>query len=271
MRLSPLHPDFGVEVHDFDVEGPTAPAEIEALRAALDEHQLLLIRPGRGISPERQVEIIGWFGPPMDNGGSAWSTLDNHERAGSDRLPFHSDLSYTDAPIKVISLHALELPAGGSETAYVSSATAWSALQPNRQAWLAPLTLRHRHTSQIAEGRPEFAADHPLRLTHPRTGDPILYVTEYHADRIHELDAAESEATLAELRGHIYAPERVYTHAWRRHDLLIWDNLSVQHSRPQPAELAAGARVLQRAAVSEVSFAEAVARAQRRPEPRPTV
>jgi taurine dioxygenase len=207
----------------------------------------------------------------MGHDGARWSTLDNQDAAGSMRLPFHSDFSYADTPIELISLQALDLPAGGSATAYASGVHGWRALSAERQAELASLTLRHRHTSRIGGTWPEFVAEHPLRLPHPRTGEPILYLTEYHAERILELEPAESERLIAELKAHLYAPENIYTHAWRRYDLLIWDNLAVQHARPEVAEQAAGRRVLQRVAVNQASLElmvdRAWARMGGRPEP----
>lgn len=263
MKIRPLHSAFGAEILDFDVGGATPPSEVDGLRDALDEHGLLVIRQDQRIAPERHVEIGGWFGPLMANDGVKWSVLDNEEAAGAIRLPFHSDFSYTATPIKVISLQALAVPAGGSATAFVSNAHAWRTLDPELQARLTGLTLRHRHSSQITDQWPEFIADHPVRLAHPRTGEPLLYVTEHHAHRIHELEAAESERLLAALQAHIYAPQNVYTHRWRPFDLVIWDNLAVQHARPAAAEPAAGSRVLQRVAVNEASLAEILERARR--------
>lgn len=264
MRIRALHSAFGAEVLEFDVMAASSPSEIEALRDALDEYGFLLIRQDQRVPPERHVEIGGWFGPLMENNGAKWSVLNNEEAAGSIRLPFHSDFSYTTTPIKVISLHALEIPPGGSATAYVSNAHAWRTLDADRQARLSRLTLRHRHSSQITDAWPEFLAEHPVRLAHPRTGAPLLYVTEHHADRLCELEPAESERLLQELYAHIYAPQNVYVHQWRPYDLVIWDNLAVQHARPAIAEPAAGARVLQRVAVNEVSLPVMLERARRR-------
>jgi alpha-ketoglutarate-dependent taurine dioxygenase len=41
----------------------------------------------------------------------------------------------------------------------------------------------------------------------------------------------ESEALLVELCAHLYSPETILEHDWHRHDLVVWDNLAVQHSR----------------------------------------
>jgi alpha-ketoglutarate-dependent taurine dioxygenase len=49
---------------------------------------------------------------------------------------------------------------------------------------------------------------------------------------IADLPKAESEALLEELFQHLYAPENVIEHHWRKDDLAIWDNLALQHARP---------------------------------------
>ena len=124
------------------------------------------------------------------------------------------------------------------------------------------MTLRHRHLSSIATDQPEFLADHQSRKLHPRTGRPILFVTEHHADRIHELDADESREILGGIFEHMYGPSHIYTHRWHLHDLVIWDNLAVQHARLEAADPAKGARAVQRVAVNDVSVPELIERAQ---------
>jgi taurine dioxygenase len=111
-------------------------------------------------------------------------------------------------------------------------------------------------------GDPELVADHPVRLIHPRTGQPLLFVTQLHAHRIHQLDADQSDRLLARLFGHMYAPERVYEHRWRPHDFLLWDNLAIQHARPKTAELSDGVRSLQRVTISDSPLSEIIDRAR---------
>src|SRR5690606_12791878 len=91
-----------------------------------------------------------------------------------------------------------------------------------------------------------FAFDHPLRLIHPRTRKPLLFVTEYHANRIHELDAQESDRVISELFDHLYSDRMTYVHRWQPHDLLVWDNLAIQHARTERADPAGGKRNMQR-------------------------
>jgi taurine dioxygenase len=263
MRFQPLHEGFGAEVIGIDLMSETRPEDIDALVEGFDRFQLLLIRNQAPIPPERQVQIAGWFGECVDStGGRSWGTMDNENPAGSIRLSFHSDLTYTDSPVKAISLHALELPAAGASTAYVSGVHAWATLPADRQEVIAPFTLRHTYTSQLSSEMPRFEADHPVRLHHPRTGQPVLLVTEMHADRIYELDVEESDRLLAELKAHIYSPHNIYVHHWQRYDLVVWDNLAVQHARTDQADIADGRRLLQRVALNEVPYEELIRRAR---------
>lgn len=267
MEFRPLHADLGAEVIGFDLQRGGTPGEIDALRDAYDRYQMLLFRAGGRVAPERHLELTSWFGPPspVDNSGAGdfVSVLQNEEAAGSMRLPFHSDLTYTNCPIKAICLHAIALPVSGTSTTFVSGAAAWDKLPPDFQRELTDKTLRHAYVSQMPEyGWPDFAADHPVRSLHPRTGRPILFVTEHHADRILELDEARSKAVIEELYTYLYAPEARYEHQWQLDDLLIWDNLSVQHARTRHSDPAEGRRALQRVALAEVGLQELVERAR---------
>jgi alpha-ketoglutarate-dependent taurine dioxygenase len=269
MEFTPLHPDFGVEVHGFDTARGGTPEEIAQLRDAYDRYDMLLFRGGPRLSGERQVEIASWFGPPppVANGGpdDFVSVLANEDDAGRLQLEFHSDLTYTEVPIKGICLHAIDLPENGTSTSYVSNKAAWRLLPPELQAELADCTLRHSMISKMTSlNFPRFVAEHPVRLIHPRTGVPLLLVTEYHAERILELDEARSREVIEAIFAIMYAQERRYQHWWQLDDLLIWDNLALQHARTEEAAPSRGRRALQRVALSEAGLAELVERARAR-------
>jgi taurine dioxygenase len=62
----------------------------------------------------------------------------------------------------------------------------------------------------------------------------LLSVNQMQTDRIIGLDEHESEETLEALWALLYAPENTYSHDWRVGDLVLWDNIAVQHGRPAP-------------------------------------
>ena len=263
MRFRPLHSGFGVEVLDLDLATNPDEATLAALRAAYDEHQLLLFRGGARLSPERQVEITGWFGEVATHfDGKMHTVLSNENAYGRDRLPFHSDYTFTETPFLGISLHAAELPATETATSFISAVNGWASLPAERQAALAHLTLRHREVPLSSDRDRGYGYDHPLRLIHPRTGMPILFVTEHHAFRIHELSEAESDRLIAEIFAHLYRDEAVYEHRWQPHDLMVWDNLAIQHARSEQVERARGKRDMQRVTMHNIGLAEVNARAK---------
>ena len=51
-------------------------------------------------------------------------------------------------------------------------------------------------------------------------------------DRILGLSDHDSEELLHELWRYMYDPANCFTHWYRPGDLVIWDNLNVQHGRP---------------------------------------
>ena len=267
MEFVPLHPELGVEVRGFDPQTGGTPEEIAALRAALATHDLLLFRGGGRLAPERHCTFTCWFGPPapVDNTGQGQfvTVLDNAEEAGSFVLPFHSDLTYTEVPIKAICLHAVALPERPTSTSFVSNRAAWQRLSDADKTLLAPLHLRHAHVSSMPSlNMPDMAAIHPVAMTSPRSGATLLMVTEHHADRIPELPEQASRALIDRLLAGIYAAEHQYEHVWQRDDLVIWDNLALQHARRERSDPGAGKRALQRVALAETGIMELIARAR---------
>ena len=263
MRYTALHPSLGVQVHDFDLENGGSPEEIAELRAALDKNYLLLFRGGGRISPERHLEIANWFGPPgpAKDIDKYVSVLDNEEASGALRLPFHADFTYTDLPCKVITLHPLELPRSPTSTTFVSGVDAWTTLPEDIKERLKGHSARHYYAKSISkEDFPVFDQQWPIPYHHPRTGDPILFATEWHTDRIVGVDEEESRALLEQIFAHLYAEEKQYDHVWELHDFLIWDNVALQHARGRQAPPEDGKRRIQRVSLNELGYEELVER-----------
>jgi taurine dioxygenase len=258
MRISPLAQGFGAEVSEFDVQhGGTADEIARLQRAYLDRH-LIVFRGEGPITPERQIEITRWFGPVLAEGGVPWTVLDNVEPSGSYVLPFHSDITFFEFPLEGISLYPQALPPGGTSTTYVSNAVAWRALPPALQDELKDRKCRHYYESegQIDLGFPVFEYWHPVRMRHPETGEPLLFVTEHHVDRIEGLSDERCGEVLRQLFAVLYAPERRYEHVWSEGDLLIWNNLAVQHARTEAADPSRGKRVMRRVQLGKIGFME---------------
>jgi hypothetical protein len=79
---------------------------------------------------------------------------------------------------------------------------------------------------------PERAARHPLRIRHPRTGDPLLFLPRNPASIIEGLPADEGIAVLAELWAHVESAPVRYEVPAGHNQLLVWDGLGTTHTNP---------------------------------------
>ena len=171
---------------------------------------------------------------------------------------WHSDLSYKAVPSLLSALYALEVPVQAGvvlgNTSFASTVAAYEALPEDQKARLAPLKNVHSYRFYRAKNqqaqREEQARgartvqEHPLSeaqlqsvpdvevpvvRTHPVTRRKGLFVNEAHCPAITGVSKTESAVLLAELCAHIVRPEFRFDHHWRAGDLLMWDNVAVQH------------------------------------------
>jgi len=269
MKIEPLPQGFGAEVKDFDVLYGRSPTDVATLRAAYSKWNLLIFRNCAVLPPERQVEITGWFGKigaNADAQGRPWTVLHNDNATGSTLLPFHSDITFFAHPLEGISLHPQALPNVETSTTFVSNAVAWEALSPELQREVHHLRGRHHYDNAAELGMewPTLEYWHPVRLEHPKTGRPLLFVTEHHVNRISDVSESRSAELLSALFATLYAPERRYEHVWHLGELVIWDNIAIQHARTRESAPSEGVRALQRVAIGEYGFLEQLRQVQSR-------
>lgn len=254
-RVRTIKP-FGVEV-DFDLRQPLTPeqqAELQSLRLM---HHLLLFR-NQSLSMEEQERVMSYLGPVLTDKMDRIDYISNTRKdgdLGEGVILFHSDLSFTPTPFEAISLYAVDVEQVPTSTSFASGARAYQALPPDLQAFLADCHTLHclavDNATRVRDRElPPYnpRAVHQAIMPHPRSGEPILYVCQQQIDKIFGLEEEESEKLLAELFTYLYAPENIYHHHWRNGDLLIWDNIALQHGRLQAPS---GPRTLQRVTCAE--------------------
>lgn len=207
----------------------------------------MLFRGGAGGEPltgERQVEVAGWFGPVLAEKFGPYGYVSNVVEGAvvpEGGLAFHSDFAFTPDPLLGISLHGLAVPAAGAPTRFADATGVLRALPADVRVRLeharilnvfdfgAPADRRMR-AADLAPGSPSCVHDAIGR--HRVTGEPVVLASEMHTDCVLGVAPEESEAILAALFAHLYAPTNVYEHHWEVGDLVIWDNLALQHGRP---------------------------------------
>ncbi len=243
-------------------------------------HYAVLVFPEQRISDDQQIAFSERFGPlevsirkdrPRRIANPRVSDISNvderdrvfdpdDERAiynAGNRL-WHSDSSFKRVPAMASLLSAREVPPEGGETEYADLRAAWDALPADRKRGLDELVAEHSFVySRGLIGYDQFTdaerAEVPpvpqaVVRTHPATGRKSLYVGS-HASHLIGRPVEESRALLRELLDFATQPQFVYRHAWRQHDLVMWDNRCVLH-RGRPWDERRYRRVMHRTTVA---------------------
>ena len=82
-----------------------------------------------------------------------------------------------------------------------------------------------------AQRKAKPPVSHPVFLTHPITGEKILYANPGYSMQINELPTEESDRILNFLFEHQLQPQFRYRHRWTAGDVLMWDNRCAMHRR----------------------------------------
>ena len=249
---------FGVEVKADLTRGFTA-AEQEALRQLYRRDGLLLFR-GQELSMEQQLDACEIFGPVMRDSIENYlvSNVLEEGMLGTRELLFHSDVPYVPAPYLGGSLHALEVDEGVSATRFASGFRAFERLPSDLQRQIDGKTALHvrarafTRRTKLTDSLPgDNCAVHALVGRQSVTKRPYIFACKDMTALVAGMADADSDALLDTLFAHLYAPDNIYDHHWRKGDIVIWDNLAIQHAR---SAIQGGRRTLQRVTIAELGY-----------------
>jgi taurine dioxygenase len=270
MDTVPLSP-FGVEITGIDLSSPPSAEDSRALVNAYEDHHLLLVRD-QSLSVDAQARVMELLGPvrrdAYDRGASyvaKEAEIDGEAKTGvigSYALSWHSDGTYVPEPTLALSLHALAI-GGPTSTRFASGALAFRQMPEAMRERVRSLEALHvRPHSMVTRNRLADLEDFEPRQVRPvighdhhRTGEAAVWVNFQHTDSIVGLGSEESEQLIEEIFSYLYGNDGVYEHWWAVGDIIIWDNLAVQHSRDEIGDEIA-ARTLQRVSVETLTFEE---------------
>ncbi|HVM95505.1 MAG TPA: TauD/TfdA family dioxygenase [Candidatus Acidoferrales bacterium] len=170
-------------------------------------------------------------------GGISFGGLDD-QRPGLFET-FHVDDTYTELPAAATVLNAQELPpSGGGDTCFLDMRAAYELLDTEAQRRLQGLRAVYAYNNHNAFpprvsacGPNDMLIDvaHPIVRTHPVTGRRALYIDLDRATHVEGLAIDEGRTLLQALQDHAEERAPQCRHRWRAHDVLVWDNASVQH------------------------------------------
>jgi alpha-ketoglutarate-dependent 2,4-dichlorophenoxyacetate dioxygenase len=162
-------------------------------------------------------------------------------------------------PARASLLYARSVPPYGGCTEFADLRAAYDALPEEMKRKLEGLVAEHSiFCSRAKTGFTSFSPEEREQLppvpqvvvrTHPGSKRRTLYVAS-HADHIIGWPLEEGRKLLAELIAHATQRQFVYTHRWRVHDLVMWDDRCTMH-RGRPFDDLKYKRNVQRTTVSD--------------------
>ena len=261
VSADPRRPDFVGIVTGIDLRQGIGADQAGEIEAAMDRLGVLVF-PGQDINDEQQLNFSRHFGPletatgDIVQGAQRRLSMDVNDISNVDRdgrvLPrddrkrlfalgnmlWHSDSSFKATPAKYSLLSARVIPDHGGNTEFADMRAAWDALDAETQALVRDLVCDHTQLhSRGVLGFTDFTEEEirrfapvPQRLVrrHAGSGRLSLYLAS-HAGAIHGWPVPEARMLLRDLSEHATQREFVHAHAWRQHDLVMWDNRATMH------------------------------------------
>ena len=263
ISIRPLRNEFAGEVAGVDITRPMSREEVAAIDAGMDKYAVLVFH-GQDLTDEQQLAFTMNFGEleryqtpghvrkredhRLGPDIADFSNLDKHGHimSAEDRVWFfklgdrlwHSDSSFRPIPAKYSLLSGRVIPSWGANTEFADMRAAYDALDARTKAEIDDLVCEHsliysREAIGMVDLTPEeIAAFKPVRQrlvrVHPVTGRKSLFLSS-HAGAIVGWTVPEARIFLRDLTEHATQREFVYSHGWRRHDLVMWDNRATMH------------------------------------------
>jgi len=276
MQIVPSADVIGAEIRDVDLAQPLAEDAFGAIEAAFDQHAVICF-PQQRLDETQLIAFARRFGEV----GKIFLTHYAHPRfpeimfvsnvkengrdighADAGRV-WHTDMSYTARPPRATLLYALEIPFENGvalgDTLFSSAAHAHDALPEDLRRRISDLRAIHQVAGRRARTgtgqqdqalrRDQPAVVHPVVRTHPRTARKCLYVSKGECEGIEGMPREEALSMIDVLADHTIDARFQHRHRWRLHDVLMWDNCSVQHLASLDYQWPRHRRLMQRVTV----------------------
>jgi alpha-ketoglutarate-dependent 2,4-dichlorophenoxyacetate dioxygenase len=261
ITVCPVTQNFAAEIGDVDLSRPLDPSDVAAIKQAFATYAVLIF-PEQQLSQDQHLDFARYFGPlettialfrkdtklrlreefadvsnlAPDN--EVWGKESRQRMFQLGNRLWHTDSSFKRLPALASLLYARSIPPIGGHTEFADERAAYDALPEATKRRLDSLVAEHSiFTSRARLGFSNFSDEERQGLppvpqvlvrTIPESGRKALYLAS-HAGRILGMPEAEGRALIDELVAHATQRQFVYTHRWRVHDLVIWDNRCTMH------------------------------------------
>ena len=252
IRMQPLTGSVGVSLTGIDLRADIGPSEEEALRSALFNNCVLVLRD-QPLSPDDHMRLAQVFGEPFLPWYYAKNSLEGYPKIaivpnfGKAKAPaeaWHTDWSHMSTPPTVSVARAHVLPDTGGDTMFSNQYIAYDRLSEGmkqliagrRGKFVGSRPKRVQKMDGTSDTLPSTEREpvvnyHPIARVHPGTGRTALYLNRPGEAMvaIEGLTEAESLPILRFLYDQSSTPDNVYRHQWRPGDVICWDNQCAMH------------------------------------------
>ncbi|PZQ76489.1 MAG: 2,4-dichlorophenoxyacetate dioxygenase [Variovorax paradoxus] len=282
LSIYPIASNFVAEIGDVDLSRPLSLEDREAIKQAFWKYAVLIF-PEQTMTQQQHVDFATIFGPlettiqkhrtdealrirediadvsNLDANNRVWGETSRQRMFQLGNRLWHTDSTFRKIPAKASLLYGRTVAPIGGHTEFADMRAAYDALPETMRKRIDGLIVEHSiFTSRAKLGFTGFSDEERAALppvpqvmvrTIPENDRKSLYLAS-HAGRVFGLPDAEAAELLETLTAHATQRQFVYTHRWRQHDLLIWDNRCTMHRGTEFDDLR-WKRDMQRATVSE--------------------
>jgi taurine dioxygenase len=222
---------------------------VEWIKRQLAEHGVLAFRD-QELTPPQYIRLTKLFGELEPSTREQYwhpehpdiyvisNVVENGRPIGNpnDGFAWHTDQYYFERPTAYTFLYGIETPPEGGDTQFSSTYELYDELPDALKQKYGKTSIVASHSKlnagRLHPGQEERFPDiaHPLVRKHPITGRKFLYFSSKLASNPLGMTQEEFDGLHAGLIRRATQPERVYSHKWRKGDLVIWDNRGLLHT-----------------------------------------
>lgn len=247
-ECEPLTVNIGAVVHGIDLTRKLTESELDSIRKALLEYEVIFFRD-QDLSSQNHRDLAAYFGEPHVH--PAYNSVEGYpELCILESTPenptkielWHTDMTFSAEPPMGSFLRAVEVPEIGGDTCWGSTTAAFEALDEKLKQRLKKLEAVHSFEYGFKESIAEKGRDafrealeknppvrHPVVRTHPESGKQGLFVNRLFTTHIEGLAPEESAELLEFLYQHMLKEEFTVRFRWQKNSIAIWDNRCTIH------------------------------------------
>ncbi|MEU7026745.1 TauD/TfdA dioxygenase family protein [Streptomyces sp. SBR177] len=267
--------ELGVVVEGFDA-ATASDEDVELVRKAVYAEKIVVLKD-QHLSPEEFLALGRRFGEPETYYQPMYhhpevpeifvssNVVEGDKRVGVPQTGkfWHSDYSFMPRPFALTFIYPQVVPKKNRGTYFIDMGKAYAKLPDALKRAAAGTRARHsvrryfkirptdvfRPLSEVIAEMEEESPDvfHPTVVTHPVTGEDVLYISAAVVQELVDASGTPLDATLLqgllEATGQLddtFTHENIHLQTFSEGDLLIWDNRSLIHralhtTQPEPA------------------------------------